>query len=257
MADILGTTINTPTINLTGFLSNSWIYVLIIGFIGFILVAGLAIILFTFTWNRKIELYENISGRGYVRTRKVLARRIKLSRDGAEVLRTVNGDIFSAYGRKIARNTFAFAKGEDGYWYNFVFGDLDAKFGTLDIEPVDKDVRMFHIGIDKIAEKDYGDKKGFIEKYGIHMVMVVLVIGILVGFYIISGQIAEGLRASNNPQVAEQNKETAEILNNLANKLDVIIRNSGRLQEGETIPEGGSGQGGSGLVPANNLTGGG
>lgn len=249
MANLFGFEVNTPAVDLTGFLSSTWIYVLVIGFIGFLFVSGIAFIIFWFTWNRKIELYENISGRGYVRIRTALARRIKLGRAGEEILRTMGGDLFSAYGRKIARNTYAFAKGEDGYWYNFIHGDLDAKFGILDIEPIDKDVRMFHIGINKIADKEYGERKSFLEKWGIHMIFVILIVAVLIGFYLISGKLAEGIAASNSPEAAEINKETAELLNQLGTKLDLIARN---LKNFET-PQG---QGGSGLVPAVNITGG-
>ena len=133
MVDIAGTNINLPSIDLTGFLSSSWIYVFFIGMIGFFMVVGIAIFLFMSTYNRKIELYENVSGRGYFRTKTALARRVKLGRAGEEVLKTMSGDLFSAYGRKTGRNTYAFAKGQDGYWYNILHGDLDAKFGVLDI----------------------------------------------------------------------------------------------------------------------------
>lgn len=236
--------ISFPSIDISGFLSGSWIYVLIIGFVGLLLIGGVVVMIFVLTWNRKIELYENISGRGYVRVRTVRARRIKLGRAGQEILRTMGGDIFSAYGQKVARNTWAFAKGSDGYWYNFVHGDLDAKFGVLDIEPTDVNVRMFHLSIDKIADQDYSQKKGFIEKYGMHMIMFVTLIIFFVGMYVISGQIREGLIASNNPALAEKNKETADILNNIANKLDQIARTI------KAIPEQ-IGDSGSGLVPAN------
>ena len=240
MADILGVDVNLPSIDISGFLSSSWIYVFVIGLIGFIFIVALSIMLFFLTWNKRIELYENISGRGFFRTKTVYARRLKLGRAGQEVLKTISGDIFSAFGKKSGRNTYAFARGEDGYWYNFIHGDLDVKFATLDIEPVDKDVRMFHLGVEKIAQQDYLQKKGFIEKYGIHMIMVFLVFGILIGFYIISGKINEGLLASNNPETARVNKETAELLNKVIIKIDSVQR-----------------QGSSGLVPAINITGGG
>ena len=224
MVNIAGTDVNLPVIDITGALSTSWIYVFVIGVIGFVAVVGIAIMLFMTTYNRKIELYENVSGRGYSRTRTVLCRRIKLGRSGQEVLKTMNGDIFSAYGKKTGRNTYAFAKGQDGYWYNFVHGDLDAKFGTLDIEPTDTNVRMFHLGVDKVAQTDYAQKKGFIEKYGMHMIMAFLVMGVLFGFYIIAGKINEGLIASNNPEVAKVNKETAQLLSQLLVQLDSAER---------------------------------
>jgi|TARA_R100000049_G_C1943602_1_gene88142 hypothetical protein len=224
MAEVLGVNIPTPSVDISGFLSTSWIYILVIGFIGFILISILAVVLFFFTYNRRIELYENIAGRGYGRTKTAYARIIKLGRAGQEVLRTFGGAIFSAYGRKVGRNTYAYARGQDGYWYNFIHGDLDAKMSILDIEPVDRDVRMFHLGVDKVAQEDYSQKKGFIEKYGMHMIMAVLVIGILVGFYVIAGKINEGLMASNNPETARITQNTAELLDRVLTKIDSVQR---------------------------------
>lgn len=251
MAGILeGTGVSLPSIQISGLLSNSWIYVFIVGFIGLILISVIGIFLYFTTYNTKLELYENIAGQGYARTKTIRARKIRLSRDGVTVLRTFGGDIFSAFGRKVARNTYAFAKGSDGYWYNFVHGDLDAKFEILDIEPVDRDVRMFHVGVEKNATADYSEKKGFLEKYGIHMILVILVFGILIGFYVISGKISEGIAISNNPETAKINQQTADALNNVANKLDVVVRNLNAFSQP-------TGVGDSGLIPATNITTGG
>ena len=74
--NIFGTGLNTPSINIAGALSSSWIYVAVIGFFGLIFICGIGVMLFYTTYNRKIELYENISGKGYSRTKTVLARRI-------------------------------------------------------------------------------------------------------------------------------------------------------------------------------------
>ena len=202
------------------------------------MVVGIAIFLFMSTYNRKIELYENVSGRGYFRTKTALARRVKLGRAGEEVLKTMSGDIFSAYGRKTGKNTYAFARGQDGYWYNILHGDLDAKFGVLDIEPVDKDVRMFHLGIEKVAQQDYAQKKGFMEKYGIHMIMFFFLLMFLIGFYVIAGKINEGLVASNSPEVAKVNKETAQLLKSLLIQLDSAERKISETTTGIIQAEG-------------------
>jgi len=134
----------------------------------------------------------------------------------------------------MGKNTFWYAKGSDGYWYNILLGDLDAKFGILDIEPVDRDVRMFHLGVDKIAERDYAQKKSFMEKYGVQMMVFVFLIIFLVGLFAIAGKISEGLKAMSNPETAKMNQETAQLLNSLLTKMDSIQRG-----------------GESGLVPAN------
>ena len=228
MADILGLGVDLPTIELSGFVSNTWIYVLIIAVLGFILLGVIAMLLFMSTYNKKIIFFENVAGKGYSPTIKTRARTISLGIGGEEVLKTMKGGkIFSAYGRKMGKNTFWFARGQDGYWYNFVLGDLDTKLAMLDIEPVDRDVRMFHAALDRLSQNSYGDKKGFIEKYGAHMILLITVVIMMVGFYVVAGKINEGLAASNNPEVSERNAQTADVLLQLTSRLDNIQRGTG------------------------------
>lgn len=237
MADILGVNLAIPKIDITGALAGSWIYIVLIGMIGLIIVGVIAVLLFMNTYNRKVVFFENISGQGFQPVMKTRARIIKLGRSGEEILKTLKGGIFiSAYGRKMGKNTYWYAKGSDGYWYNILLGDLDAKFGILDIEPVDRDVRMFHLGIDKIADRDYAQKKGFMEKYGVQMMVFVFLIIFLVGLFAIAGKINEGLRSMSNPETAKINQETVQILNTILSKMDSIKRG-----------------GESGLVPADPL----
>jgi len=242
MADILGVNLDLPSLDISGALSGSWIYILIIGMIGLIIVGVIAVLLFINTYSRKVVFFENISGQGFQPVIKTRARIIKLGRSGEEVLKTLKGGIFlSAYGRKMGKNTYWYAKGSDGYWYNILLGDLDAKFGILDIEPVDRDVRMFHLGVDKIAERDYAEKKSFMEKYGVQMMVLVFLVIFLVGLFVISGKISEGLMSMSSPETARMNQETAELLSTIANKVDAINRG---IDRGEPVAD-------SGLVPAN------
>lgn len=246
MANLLGTDVNIPTIDISGFISSSWIYVLLIAVVGIILIFGIAILLFFMTYNRKIILFENISGRGYQPSLRTRARVIKVGSSGVEVLKTLKGgEIITAYGRRMGTNSYWFGKGQDGYWYNFVLGDLDVKLAIMDIEPVNPNVRMFHAARNKLTDNQYGEKKNWIEKYAPSMILLFTVIVLMVGLYIVSGKINEGLKASNNPEIAALNQQTAEILSQMSARLDTIQRNTP------------SGQGGSGLVPAINITGGG
>lgn len=241
MVDIFGTEVNLPTIDISGFIASTWIYIFIVAIIGFIMIIGIAIFLFMMTYNRKIILFENVSGLGYQPVLKTRARIIRVGKQGVEVLKTLKqGQIISAYGRRMGKNSYWYAKGQDGYWYNIILGDLDGKLAMLDIEPVDRDVRMFHAGISKMTDAQYGEKKNWIEKYAPAMILLFTVIVLMVGLYIVSGKINEGLTASNNPEIAKTNKETAELLNQMASRLDSIQRGS-------------TGQGGSGLVPASEI----
>ena len=64
MAGVFGTGVEMPSIDITGFLSSSWIYVAIIVVVGLILIAIISALLFFLTYKRKIVIFENISGQG-------------------------------------------------------------------------------------------------------------------------------------------------------------------------------------------------
>lgn len=225
MAEVFGMDFSAPTIDISGFLSSSWIYVFVVAIIGIILVTVISIMFFLMTYNKKIILFENISGVGYQPVLRTRARIVKLGSGGSEILRTLKGGYYvSAYGRKMGKNTYWYAKGQDGYWYNILIGDLDTKLSMLDIEPIDRDVRMFHVGVSKLAQNDYG-KHGFLEKYGIHIMLFAFLIVMLIGFWIIAGKINEGLVASS--MAAQVNLETVQAADAALSKVDVVNRGSG------------------------------
>ena len=71
-----------PKIELTGFFSNTWMWVLVAVIIGIILIGIVAWILFLLTYNKKIVFFENISGQGYQPIKKTRARTISLGVGG-------------------------------------------------------------------------------------------------------------------------------------------------------------------------------
>lgn len=226
MANILGFTL--PDINITGFLSSTWIYIFIIGFIGLILIVGIGLLLFFMTYKRKIIVLEN-TGLGYRPVIRTRARVIKLGVGGEEILKTLAGGVYvSAYGQKMGKNTYWFAKGSDGYWYNCVLGDFDAKLGMLDIEPIDRDVRMFHVALDRMSHLTWG-KQSFMEKYGIHMLLFVFLLTLIFGMWLIIGQVGDATEA-----LAETAKTNEKVVADLGN----ILIGSSNIKSG------------SGLVPA-------
>ena len=220
-------------VNLTGFLSSTWIYIVIVMLIGLILIILTALLLFFKTYKKKIIVFENISGQGYQPIVKTRARIIKLGLGGEEVLKTLaGGKYLTAYGKKMGKNTYWFAKGSDGYWYNIVIGDLDTKMAMLDIEPIDRDVRMFHVGLQKYNHQTY-DKKSFMEKYGIHLLLFVFLAVLILGMWFIIGQV--GKATSSLAATADTNRAVVESLSS-------ILQGASNIQ---------SGTGGSGIVPAN------
>lgn len=233
--NVLGLGISTPSVDVSGFISSTWIYVLIIGFLGFILIAGIAAIMFYSTYNRRVEIYENISGLGFQKTGVTRARVIKGGVGGVEVLKTLKGGTYlSAYGRKMGRNTYWFAKGSDGYLYNIILGDLDAKRSMLDIEPVDRDVRMFHVAMHQLIQNTYGDKRN-IEKILLGIFFLALLVIFFVGMYVISGKFAD---------VSKTNKEVATRLSEVSTSIAQEIVAYENIRRGTSgVPE-------TGLVPS-------
>jgi len=246
MNDLGVDTSQIPKINITGFFSNTWIWVLIVAILGVILIIGILVFLFFLTYKKKIILFENISGQGYQPVLRTRARVLKLGVGGEEILKTLfGGHYVSAYGRKMGKNTYWYCKGEDGYWYNTILGDFDTKRGILDIDPIDRDVRMFHVALDRLSHQTYG-KQSFMEKYGIHMMLFLFLITLVLGMWFIVGKIGEATAplaqsTENAVKIQEANDKTLA-------KLDNLIRALGYTVEKIEIKE--EDVGGSGLKPA-------
>jgi len=240
MLDDLGVGEYIPKIDLTGFLSSSWIYVLIIVIIGLMLIFGDALFIFFLTYKKKIIVFENIAGQGYQPVFRSRARIVKLGVGGEEILKTLFGGYYvSAYGRKMGKNIYWYAKGQDGYWYNIVLGDLDTKQAMLDIEPIDRDVRMFHVALDRLSQSTYG-KQGFLEKYGVHMMMFLFLIVLIFGMWFIVGKIGDAVAPL--AQSSDTALKVQEMNLKITNQLDSIARQMGYSPLTDI-------SGGSGIVP--------
>lgn len=225
MANILGAEVPIPEINITGFFSSTWIYFTIIAVIGVILIVGVIFLLYMRTYNRKVVVFENISGQGYQPVLKTRARIIRLGNSGEEILKTLSGGKYvTAYGRKMGKNTYWFAKGQDGYWYNIVLGDLDTKMNILDIEPVDRDVRMFHVALDRLSHLTYAKQK-FMEKYGVHLLLFLFLIVLIAGMWFIVGKVGDATQALAS--TAETNRQVVDTLGKVLEKTQTISKSSG------------------------------
>lgn len=213
--------INLPELGIGGLISSSWVYIFIIGLIGFVLICVLGFFLFSMTYNRRVILFENIAGQGYQPVLRTKARLLKISRDGTEILKTLAGGHFvSAYGRKMGKNTYWYAKGQDGYWYNIILGDLDSKLGMLDIEPIDRDVRMFYVAINRMAQDNWG-KANFFEKYAVHLMLFVFLIAFMLGMFFMVSKFNDGMKSLS---------ATASTNEKVATHLDSILIRTGNLQ---------------------------
>jgi hypothetical protein len=226
MVNILGAEIPVPTF---GIGTGNWVWVGIVFvfiIIGFIVAV---IILQMLTYNRKIIVFENISGQGFQPVYRDKARLVKLGDGGEELLYLKKKKVYrTAYGKKMGKNTFWFVIGQDGYWYNCVLGDLDAKMGTLDIEPIDRDMRYMHVAVRKNIAERYR-KISFMEKHGLLIVSLVFLLVLIGGVWFIVDKMAETASLTN-----QNIKASGDVVNAAADLL-AGLNNV---------------QGGSGLVPA-------
>lgn len=221
MGQILGLDTGVELPSLTNSTIGSSLTIIAITIILFIVaVIGIYLFINNRTYNKKIILFENISGNGWQVTAKDTARIVKVGDGGEEILFLRKRKVYrTAYGKKMGTNEYWFAVGQDGYWYNVVLGDLDAKMGMLDIEPVDRDMRYMHVAIRKNIAERYR-KIGFMEKYGSLMINGFFLIIMLVGLWLLVDQIGELISQATGAVSASD--RTLETVNQVLSKIDSI-----------------------------------
>jgi len=201
MAEILGMQLGDISLGGGGGIGSGfsipWVWIAVI-FMVFLIGAIVIWIIFQMRiYNKKIIVFENISGQGYQPVLRDRARVVRLGDAGEEILHLKKKKVYrSAYGRKMGKNTYWFAVGQDGYWYNIVLGDLDAKMGMLDIEPIDRDMRYMHVAVRKNIAERY-KKTSFMEKYGSMLMLGIFLIIIIVGIVLLTKRIGEVASATN------------------------------------------------------------
>lgn len=192
MGQIMGLdTGSISPVNFSNAFGGTWTYVLI----ALLVFMSIALLLWLYMTNKKykykIVLFENIGGQGYKVALKDRARIIKVGDGGEEILYLRKQKTFkAAYGRKMGKNTYWFAVGQDGYWYNFLLGDLDAKMNMLDIEPIDRDMRYMHVAIRKNIQERYR-RETFMQKYGTIMINGIFLIIMIIALWLLIDQIGE------------------------------------------------------------------
>jgi hypothetical protein len=198
----------------------------------FVIVLAGGIIIFVFMdrklYNKKIVLFENISGQGYQPIFNDRARSIKLGSGGEELLFLKKKKVYrTAYGRKMGKDTYWFCVGQDGYWYNVVLGDVDAQMGMLDVEPIDRDMRYMHVAIRKNIEERYNKPK-FMEKYGTIMMSGLFLVIMIIGIWFLLDKIAEiSSSVAGSVQTAQQVQDASR---QILSSLDNICGGSGLIQ---------------------------
>ena len=209
MAELWGAEMpDLPTWGTIGIGTGKLVYVFAI-LIFFIVAAVVFYLIYQWRlYNKKVVVFENISGQGFQPVFKDVARTIKLGAGGEEILYLRKKKCYrTAYGRKMGKNTYWFAIGQDGYWYNCVLGDIDAKMGMLDIEPIDRDMRYMHVAVRKNIADRYKKSK-FLDKYAPILMNGMFLIIILIGIWFLLDKIAT-IASSSASSVEAANKVLA------------------------------------------------
>ncbi len=173
-------------------------------------------------WPFSYVVLENVSGFGNIPTKRGKCKLIGFG-DGGEEIFFLKGTKKwrAAYGKRIGANQIAWSIGEDGYWYNTTFGNLDRKLREIGVLPVDRDMRYAYASIRKGIENRYNEKN-FFEKWSVPITIGMLVIAIVVGgisFYHGQKKINEGIQlTTENNQITKQILDQQErILSNIDN----------------------------------------
>jgi hypothetical protein len=204
----------------------AWEIILFVGLIVFFFINGiiiLTIILWRFKWNFRVVILENIAGQGYIVSGRDRARLISFGDGGEEIFYLRKRKKYRiGYGKRIGNKYIAWAIGQDGYWYNISFGDLDKKLLELGVMPVDRDMRFATASVRKGIENRY-NKKSFLEKWGTTIAIGMIIIAIVVqsaGYYINAKKQIELSQAS--AKSIEASKEVLETVKQVLSSLDTI-----------------------------------
>ena len=231
MTEIFGSNIDVPSFGL-GDLGGSFTGSLIWSAIAFVFIIIFTIVGYIiwdmrrYKW--KIEVYENYGGgkNNWVR-RYDRGRIVKMGTGGEQILYLKKAKEYkSAYGRKIDTKTIPFVIGQDGYWYNFALGDFDSARELLDIEPIDRDMRMMHVAIRRNIIDRYRKQSGW-EKYGGWVMLGLTMLLFLIGAWFLIKQTGNQLTlitTSNadtlktTKTVMQGNKDVLVALENILNQ---------------------------------------
>lgn len=197
-----------------------WLLLGSLFFIGIIF--GGVMIWWTRVFKHKFRIFENISGAGFEEIGIVRGRLLKIPGSLQEKIFWIPKikEYVSAYGRKMGKNMYYLIKGQDGYYYNCVLGDFDAKAGMLDIEPVDRDVRGFHTQNAKNIKDRYEAPKNWpVILMSITIVVAILIL--VIGGYIIFNKINDGLKISSGTAATSQAVQETNL--KLVVKLEEIV----------------------------------
>lgn len=205
-------------------IGGEWIILIVLGFLFIITSSAIAIFLvIKLRWPLRWELYEELVPGTLTRTKRGKCRPVRFGDGGEEILflNKINRHRAS-YGKRIDKNTIAWAVGQDGYWYNITLEGVNKRLHQAGIMPADRDMRMASTTIRKGIEHRYNEKT-FMEKYGTIIAFGMLFLCILAmgtTVYVVFDKQSKITGA--NLETMKASKEVIESVNKVLANLDKV-----------------------------------
>lgn len=134
-------------------------------------------------FNKKIIILEDVSGSDNLEVvGRDKAKLVKIGDSGIEVLFLKKRKKYiGAYGKRMGKNTYYFAIGPDGYWYNVTLGSLTDGMDAAKVKPTNVNMRYQNEGLQQTIKSRY-DQTTFWQKYGgvIAFVGLIAITGIMI-----------------------------------------------------------------------------
>lgn len=224
-----------------------WQMILFIGLILVFLTTGAIvtfIIMSRLRWPFKYVVVEDVSGAGFGISRKGRARIVGFG-DGGEELFLLKGvnKYRVGYGKRIGRRQVSWVVGEDGFWYQWSFGDFNKKLREMGMKPSSVNVRLSMAAVRKGLDSRY-ENKTWLEKYG-----PMLYAGLFIFTLLIFAGIMWYVNKKNvevaqiNAEALKESAKTQEATQKTLATIDQILSKFNLQSSQATL-------GGSGLIPA-------
>jgi hypothetical protein len=209
--------------------------VLFIVFLVFFLLIGIVLLIwlnYRYKWPYKVTVLENVAGQGFIPSFKDRARLVSFGDGGEEIFFLRKKKKYKiGYGKYIGKRAIAWAIGDDGYWYNVTFGNVNKTLQELGLDPVDRDVRYATASVRKGLDLDY-KQKTFFEKWAVPITIGMLIFAMLINgggmYYVLDKQKETALATATS---VETSARVMELAKEVLAQIDVVASGSG-LQGG-------------------------
>jgi len=163
-------------------------------------------------FNKKIVILEDVQGSDDLEPiGKDKAMLVKVAKSGMEVLYLRKRKVYKgAYGKRMGKNTYYFAIGPDGYWYNVTLGSLTDGMKKVAIKPTPVNMRYQNEALQEIIKERY-DKVTFWQKYGGVVAFTILIVLFGIMAYLMFDKFLETASLTNqNLEIIQQIQETTK-----------------------------------------------